>query len=107
MENFPSIDTDKPQRTRPGEHMPKDLTLIALTVAAIIVSAATDRRKTVQGARRGWRMLMNLLPQFLLLLIFVSVFITLVPPETLAAVLGRRGCSLGVIAAAMDTETCG
>lgn len=80
--------------------MPKDLTLIAVTVAAIIVSAAIDRRKTVQGVRRGWRMLMNLLPQFLLLLIFVSVFLTLVSPETLAAMLGRHGGSLGVIAAA-------
>lgn len=77
-----------------------DLNLIAVTVVAVIVSAAIDRRKTVQGIRKGWRMLMKLLPQFLMLLVFVSVFLALVSQETLATVLGRQAGSLGVIAAA-------
>jgi uncharacterized membrane protein YraQ (UPF0718 family) len=77
-----------------------DLNLIAVTVVAVIVSAAINRRKTVQGVRTGWRMLMKLLPEFLMLLVFVSVLLTLVSQETLAAVLGRQAGSLGVIAAA-------
>lgn len=80
--------------------MPKDLILIAFTVTAVIVSAAIDRRKTVQGVRKGWRMLTKLLPQFLLLLILVSVFLTLVSQETLVAILGQQAGILGVIVAA-------
>ncbi len=80
--------------------MPKDLYLIVVTVVAVIVSAAIDRRKAVQGVRKGWSMLMKLLPQFLMLLVLVSVFLTLVSQETLVAVLGRQAGSLGVFAAA-------
>lgn len=80
--------------------MPKDLFLIAVTVTAVIVSAAIDKRKTLQGLQKGCRMLTKLLPQFLLLLILVSVFLALVSQETLVVVLGKQAGSIGVIIAA-------
>lgn len=80
--------------------MPKDLYLIAITIIAIIVSVIIDRKKTAQGIRKGLHMLIILLPQFLMLIIFVSVFITLMPQETLTTVLGQQTGSLGVAVAA-------
>ncbi len=57
--------------------MQKDLTLIIITFAAIALSAIVDRKRTAKGIVNGLHMLFNLLPQFLLLVIFVSVFLNL------------------------------
>lgn len=80
--------------------MPDDSILIALTLIAIIVSAVIDRRKTLMGLRRGGKMLLNLLPQFLMLLVIVSVLLTFVPREPIVSGLGKQSGGLGVIVAA-------
>ena len=80
--------------------MSNDSRLILFTLAAVILSALIDRRKTVRGVLSGLRMLIKLMPQFLMLLVFVSVFLTLVPLETLTSILGKEAGSLGVLLAA-------
>ena len=80
--------------------MQKDLTLIIITFAAVALSAVVDRKWTAKGIVNGLQMLFNLLPQFLLLVIFVSVFLTLVPPDDLVNFLGQSLTSVGFIAAA-------
>lgn len=80
--------------------MQKDLTLIIITFAAVALSAVVDRTRTAKGIVNGLQMLFNLLPQFLLLVIFVSVFLTLVPPDDLVNLLGQSLTSVGFIAAA-------
>lgn len=81
--------------------MPKDVTLILVTLAAVAVSAVADRKRTANGLIEGWRMLRKLLPQFLLLLILVSPFLTLVPQDVLARLLGQQSASVGLITAAL------
>lgn len=81
--------------------MQKDLTLIIITFAALALSAVVDRKRTAKGIVNGLHMLFNLLPQFLLLVIFVSVFLTLVPPDDLVNLLGQSLTSVGIIAAAV------
>lgn len=81
--------------------MPKDKLLLIVTVSLVFLSAAIDTEKTVQGVQSGWRMLRKLLPQFLLLLIMVSIFLALVSKDQLAAVLGQQADSLGIAVAAV------
>jgi uncharacterized membrane protein YraQ (UPF0718 family) len=74
--------------------------ILLVLAAALTVSAIADRYRTWEGIRRGVVMLQNLLPQFLLLVVLVSVFLGLIPRETLARLLGQESGALGVLLAA-------
>jgi len=75
---------------------------IWLAVALVVLlSTIADRSKTWEGIRRGAVMLRNLLPQFLLLIVLVSVFLGLMSRETLAHLLGQESGALGVLIAAV------
>jgi uncharacterized membrane protein YraQ (UPF0718 family) len=65
------------------------------------ISAVLDRKRTVKGVLSGLRMLFNLLPQFLLMVISVSIFLTLVSPDDLIIFLGRQFTSSGFMTAAV------
>ena len=80
--------------------MSKDLSIIALTLIADLVSALINRQKTFVGLRKAWKMFVMILPQFLMLLVFVSIFLTFVPQQTLSAFLIRQAGGLGIVAAA-------
>jgi len=80
--------------------MSKNLALAIVIIAAVALSAAADRRRTAGGLARGWSMLRKLLPHFLLLLIAVGVFLTLMPRDVLADFLGRQSGILAPITAA-------
>lgn len=80
--------------------MSKDLTLVVITLSMVGFSAVLDKKRTVKGVFSGLRMLFKLLPQFLLLVISVSVFLSLVSPDDLTIFLGRQFTSIGFMAAA-------
>ena len=68
---------------------------------AVLLSTITDRSKTWQGIRRGMVMLRDLLPQFVLLVVLVSVFLGLISRDTLANLLGQESGIFGVFIAAL------
>jgi len=77
------------------------MTLLVITICAVAISAAVNRRRTARGLAKGWLMLRKMLPHFLLILILVSVFLTLVPQDTLTHVLGQQSAGMGTVAAAL------
>jgi uncharacterized membrane protein YraQ (UPF0718 family) len=81
--------------------MSKNLVLVIITLSMGGISAIIDRKRTVKGILGGLRMLFNLLPQFLLMLISVSIFFTLVSPDDLILFLGRQFTGSGFITAAL------
>ncbi|UCF32986.1 MAG: hypothetical protein JSV78_11705 [Phycisphaerales bacterium] len=81
--------------------MNRDIALIGITITIIMLSFLFDRRRTLKGVITGARMLYKLLPQFILLLIFVSTCLGVVPQETLAHLLGRQAGGPGVMIAAL------
>ena len=80
--------------------MQKDYYIILVTAVAVILSTATNRYKTWEGIRAGIRMLLNLVPQLVLLVVLVSVFLGLVPQNTLAQLLGHESGVTGILIAA-------
>jgi uncharacterized membrane protein YraQ (UPF0718 family) len=80
--------------------LPKDLYIILFTAAAVAVSLVFNRDKTWEGIRRGVGMIVKILPQFLLLVVLVSVFLGIVPRDTLVHLLGRESGAIGVLIAA-------
>ncbi|MGQ9702418.1 MAG: hypothetical protein ACUVQT_08200, partial [bacterium] len=57
--------------------------LLILTIFLVIVSFTVNRAKTLLGKKRGLKMFLGLLPMVFNVLILVSIFLYLVPKETL------------------------
>jgi hypothetical protein len=80
--------------------MSQDPCIILIAAAAKAVSAIVNRYKTWEGIRRGLTMLRNLLPQFLLLVVLVSVTLGVMSRDTLAYLLGQESGVPGFLLAA-------
>jgi uncharacterized membrane protein YraQ (UPF0718 family) len=74
---------------------------ISLSVILSVLSLALDRKKTLMGFKRGWKMFRNVLLPFLTILILVSVLLYFVPPNVISKYLGANSGVLGFAIAAL------
>ena len=81
--------------------MEKSVLILLITGAIVAVSALVNRQKTWKGLQKGVNMLLKLLPSFLSIIILVSVFLGLIPQETLVHYLGKDAGISGMAIAAM------
>jgi len=65
--------------------------LMAIVVAAVFISAIMDRRKTLNGLRKGLRQFIQILPALLGTLAAVSLFMAAFTPDQIQRVLGAGG----------------
>lgn len=75
--------------------------LTIFVLICLVVSLVFDRKKTFLGIKKGWKMFLNILPTLLNVLILVSVFLYLVPKETLIKWLGKDSGVMGMFIAAV------
>ena len=75
--------------------------LLSLTIVLLMISFFSDRKKTIAGIKRGFKMFLGILPTMLNVLILVSIFLFLVPKETLIKLLGKGSGITGVMIAAI------
>jgi len=75
--------------------------LWVLTIVFLIASFFINRSKTIAGVKKGIKMFLNLLPAVLNVLILVSVFLYIVPKETLSNLLGKNSGVTGFAIAAL------
>jgi len=75
--------------------------LLIITIAAISVSLAKDRKRAWQGIKKGLTMFLNLLPSLLNVLILVAIFLSLVPQSRIVALLGKESGIGGYVVAAL------
>lgn len=75
--------------------------LLLLTIAIIIVSFIVDRRKTIKGVKIGFKKLKKIMPQFLLMLILISIVLYLLPGEVVGKYLGGDKLLINTIIAAL------
>ena len=75
--------------------------LLNLTIVLLLISFFSDRKKTIAGIKRGFKMFLGILPTMLNVLIIVSIFLFLVPKETLIKLLGKGSGITGVMIAAI------
>jgi uncharacterized membrane protein YraQ (UPF0718 family) len=74
---------------------------ISLSVVLSGLSFLLDRKKTLAGFKRGWKMFRNVLFPFLTILILVSVLLYFVPPDIISKYLGANSGVLGFSIAAL------
>jgi len=75
--------------------------LLNLTIVLLMISFFSDRKKTIAGIKRGFKMFLGILPTMLNVLILVSIFLFLVPKETLIKLLGKGSGITGFMIAAV------
>lgn len=77
-----------------------EIIFFAITGLCILASIIADRQKTWKGLKKGLTMFLKLLPTLLLMLGFVSIFLFLIPNETLIRYMGKDAGIEGWIIAA-------
>ncbi len=65
------------------------------------VSFAKDKKKTALSLKRAWKMFINVLPQFIAILLLVGLLLTVVTPETIRSFLGAESGFLGILTASL------
>jgi len=64
--------------------------MYVLTALALIVSFASNRRKTVKALKMAWKKFFKILPAFLTMLILISFVLFLIPDEMISKYLGQE-----------------
>ena len=77
--------------------------IIFITLCAVLsmVSIALDRKKTLEGFKKGWNMFRNILFPFLIILILVSIMLYFIPPDVISRYLGAKSGVIGFTIAAV------
>ena len=74
--------------------------LYALAGLGLLASSMRDRAKTVVALRKAWTAFEGILPQFLGIIVLVSLLLAYVDADTIAGLLGRASGWRGVLLAA-------
>ncbi len=61
------------------------------------VSFAKDKKKTVLSVKRAWKMFINVLPQFVEILLLVGVLLAVVTPEMIQHIIGTESGFFGML----------
>ena len=68
-------------------------------VAAVLlgISLVKDKAKTALSLKRAWKMFINILPQFVAILLLVGLLLAAVTPETIQRVIGTNSGLSGMV----------
>jgi uncharacterized membrane protein YraQ (UPF0718 family) len=75
--------------------------LYLVTVALLIFSFYKDKKKTKMALRKAWKAFENILPEFLVVILFVGVLLAVINPDMISKIIGSDSGWLGVILAAV------
>ena len=75
--------------------------LYGITIVLLLLSFFKDRKKTRMALKKGWKAFDNILPQFLVVILFVGVMLAVLDPQTISRLIGKNSGWVGVILAAV------
>lgn len=74
-----------------------NVALYVLTGGLLIVSAVRDRQKTRQALQKAWRSLLNILPDFSVVLALIGLVLAFASPAVIARLMGARSGFIGML----------
>lgn len=77
------------------------IVLYGVTALLLLLSFLRDRDKTKKALRKAWKALENILPQFLVVILLVSLLLSLLDHDTILRIIGAESGWLGVVLAAI------
>ena len=75
--------------------------LYMVTAIALLISVVANREKTWQGVKIGVKRLLRIAPTFLVMLVFISIVLYLLPEGTIARYLGDSRPLMGILTASV------
>ena len=75
--------------------------LYGITIVLLLLSFFKDRKKMRMALKKGWKAFDNILPQFLVVILFVGVMLAVLDPQTISRLIGKNSGWVGVILAAV------
>ena len=75
--------------------------LYVMTAVLLCVSFIKDKKKTALSLKRAWKIFINVLPQFIAILLLVEFLLAVVTPETIQHVIGAESGFLGMLIASL------
>jgi uncharacterized membrane protein YraQ (UPF0718 family) len=75
--------------------------LYGVTIILLIISFIKDKKKTKMSLKKAWKAFENILPQFLVVILFVGVLLALLNSEVIGNIIGSNSGWLGVLFAAV------
>ncbi len=75
--------------------------LYALTLVLLLLSYIKDKKKTKMAIKKAWKAFENILPEFLVVILFVGILIAVINPEIISKMIGSDSGWLGVILASI------
>ena len=71
--------------------------LYGVAVILLGISFVKDKKKTALSLKRAWKMFVNVLPQFVAILLLVGLLLAVVTPETIQRVIGTESGFMGML----------
>lgn len=81
--------------------MKSGIVFYLLAISLLAVSYLRDRGKTREALRKAWKSFENILPQFLAIIVFVSLLLSVMNPGTISGLIGKSSGWLGVFLASI------
>lgn len=75
--------------------------LYVVTVVFVIFSFYKDKKKTKMAFKKAWKAFENILPEFLVVILFVGVLLAFMNPEMISRIIGANSGWFGVVLAAI------
>ena len=75
--------------------------LYGAAILLLAISFFKDKKKTKMALKKGWKAFENILPQFLVVIVFVGVLLAILNTEVISKIIGSGSGWLGVILAAV------
>ena len=75
--------------------------LYGITILFLVVSFLKDKKKTKMSLKKAWKSFENILPEFLVVILFVGVLLAVLNTEVISKNIGAGSGWLGVIIAAV------
>lgn len=73
----------------------------SITIILLGISFFKDKKKTKMSLKKAWKAFENILPEFLVVLLFVGLLLALLSPATISKIIGSDSGWLGVILASI------
>lgn len=75
--------------------------LYFVAITLLIISYNKNKSKTIIALKKAWKSLENILPQFLAILIIIGISLSVLSPETISLLIGKKSGWAGLLAASL------
>nr|WP_319489573.1 permease [uncultured Caproiciproducens sp.] len=75
--------------------------LYGVTILLLALSFLKDKKKTKMSLKKAWKAFENILPEFLVVILFVGVLLAVLNTEVISKIIGAGSGWLGVVLAAV------